>query len=97
VVIERDPVPGLDRVVLFFDAGVERPLIDGLGFAQLPVNRRDESLQALNILFRRRGGVLSSLLGLSKQRHTLHANKLEPSRTHEGKREFSQCSRVPAY
>jgi len=39
----------------------------------------------LNVLPRPRGGVLSSLLGFSKPRHALHANKLEPSRAHEGK------------
>jgi len=41
--------------------------------------------KVLNILFRRRGGVLSSLLGLSKPGHALHANKLEPPGAHEGK------------
>jgi len=80
-----DPVPGLDRVALLLGAGVKRPLIRGLGFAQLPTNRRDEGPKVLNKLFRRRGGVLGSLLGLSKPRHALHANKLEPSRAHEGK------------
>jgi len=78
-------VPGLDRVVLLLGAGVKRPLIRGLGFAQLPANRRDERPKVLNILFRRRGGDLSSLLGLSKPRHSLHANKLDPSRAHKGK------------
>jgi len=78
-------VPGLDRVVLFLGAGVKRPLIRGLGFAQLPANRRDEGLMVLNVLLRRLVGVLRSLLGLSKPRHALHANKLETSRAHEGK------------
>jgi len=80
-----DPVPGLDRVVLFLSAGVKRPLMRGLGFAQLPANRPDEGPKVLNILLRRRGGVLSYLLGLSKPRHARHANKMEPSRAHEGK------------
>ena len=83
-----DPVPGLDQVVLLFGAGVQRPLMRGLGFAQLPANRRDEGPKVLNKLYRRRGGVLSSLLGLSKPRHALHANKVEPSRAHEGKRDL---------
>ena len=56
-----------------------------MGLAQLPANRRDEGLKVLNILLRRRGGVLSSLLGLSKPGHALHADNLEPSRAHEGK------------
>ena len=83
--IQIDPVPGLDRVVLLLGAGVKRPLIRGQGFAQLPENRRDEGLKVLNILLRPSGGVSSSLLGLSKPRHALPANKLEPSRAHEGK------------
>jgi len=78
-------------VVLFLGAGVKRPLVRGLGFAQLPANRRDEGLKVLNILFRRRGGVLSSLLGLSKPRNALHANKLEPSRAHESKGDLSSA------
>ena len=83
--IQIDPVPGLDRVVLLLGAGGKRPLISGLGFAQLPANRRDEGPKVLNILLRRLGGVLSALLGLSKPRHALHSNKLEPSRAHECK------------
>jgi len=79
------PVPGLDRVVLLLGAGVKRRLVRGLGFAQLSANRRNEGPKVLNILFSRRGGVLSSLLGLSKPRHALHANNLEPPRAHEGK------------
>jgi len=78
-------------VVHFLRAGVERPLTRGLGFSQLPANRRDEALKVLNVLFRRRGDVLSSLLGLSKPRHSLHANKLKPSRAHEGKGEFPRA------
>jgi len=83
--IPIDPVPGLDRVVLLLGAGVKRPPVRGLGFSQLPANRRDEGPKVLNILFRRRGGVLSSLLGLSKPRHALPANKLELPGAHEGK------------
>jgi len=45
-----DPVPGLDRDVLFLFAAVERPLIRGLGFAQLPANRRDEGLKVAYLL-----------------------------------------------
>ena len=86
--IQIDPVPGLERVVHFLRAGVDRPLIRGLGFTQLPANHHGEGLQVLTILFLRRGGVLSSLLGLSKPRHTLHANNMQPSRTQEDKEDF---------
>jgi len=86
-----DPIPGLDRVVLFLGAGVELPLLGGLGCSQLSANRRDEGLKVLNILLRSRRGVLSSFLGLSKPGNTLHANKLEPSRAQEGKGDFASA------
>jgi len=81
-------VPGPDRVVIFLSAGVESTLNGGLGCAQVPKKCRDEGLQVLRILFRSRKGTLSSVVGCSKPRHTLHANKLEPSGIHKGKRDY---------
>jgi len=86
--IELYPVPGVDRVVLFRSESVERLLIVGLGSAQLPKNCQNEGFKSLNMLFRLSRGVLRSILGLPKARNSLHANTLEPSGSHEGKRNF---------
>ena len=81
---EINRVPGHDRGVGFLGAGVKRPLISGLCLAQLPANSLDGDFKFLNMLIRRRGGVVKPLLGVYKPRHALHAKKLEPSRAHEG-------------
>jgi len=44
-------VPGLDRVDLLLRAGIDVPLVGGLGFAQLPKKCREAGRKVVNILF----------------------------------------------